>query len=46
MKLELLHKSTEGNTKALPNTAHDVMLESNWQVTADHILNWLHEKGM
>jgi len=30
----------------LANTAHDAMLESNWQVAADHILTWLHKKGM
>jgi len=30
----------------LPNMAHDVMLESNWQVPADHILTWLHDKGV
>ena len=30
----------------IPSMAHDVMLESNWQVAADHILNWLHKKGL
>jgi pimeloyl-ACP methyl ester carboxylesterase len=27
-----------------PNTAHDMMLESTWQATADHILGWLDGK--
>lgn len=30
----------------IPNMAHDAMLESNWRVAADHILNWLTEKGL
>jgi len=36
----------QGEPIMLRNTAHDVMLESNWQIAADHILNWLHTKGM
>jgi len=30
----------------LPDTAHNVMLESTWQFAADHVLNWLNGRGM
>lgn len=30
----------------LPDTAHDVMLEKNWQRAADVILDWLKSKGL
>ena len=30
----------------IPNMAHAAMLESNWQIAADHILKWLQEKGL
>ncbi len=39
-------RAYQGEPIMLANTAHDAMLESNWQVAADHILNWLHQKGM
>jgi alpha-beta hydrolase superfamily lysophospholipase len=30
----------------IPDLAHDAMLDTRWQVAADHILSWLHEKGL
>jgi pimeloyl-ACP methyl ester carboxylesterase len=35
-------------TKAeiLPNIAHDIMLEKEWQKAADHILQWLSGRGL
>lgn len=30
----------------LPDTAHDIMLEANWQAAADRIIGWLGEKGV
>jgi pimeloyl-ACP methyl ester carboxylesterase len=31
---------------AMPGTAHDLMLEANWQQAADHILEFLKEKQL
>jgi pimeloyl-ACP methyl ester carboxylesterase len=39
-------RAYQGEPIMLPNTAHDVMLESNWQGAADHIVSWLHERGL
>ncbi|MCK5922750.1 MAG: alpha/beta fold hydrolase [Methylococcales bacterium] len=34
--------TTYGTTATFfPHTAHDLMLEANWQAVADHMLNWL-----
>ena len=30
----------------LPDTAHDIMLEANWQMAADRIMGWLKEHGI
>lgn len=29
-----------------PNMAHDMMLEAGWKSVAEHILNWLQERGI
>ncbi len=36
------------NTTAVivPDTAHDMMLDTNWQVAADHVLAWLAQRGL
>ena len=33
-----------GTTVEIVPTAHDMMLESNWQNVADRILNWISAK--
>lgn len=33
-------------TKVMPNTAHDMMLDTRWQAAADALLGWLEEKGL
>lgn len=40
---EVAQTASTYNTTAhiFPDTAHDLMLETNWQVVADYILNWL-----
>lgn len=30
----------------IPDLAHDAMLDTNWQMAADHIMGWLNEKGL
>ena len=30
----------------IPNLAHDVMIDTEWQVVADHILTWLSEQNL
>ncbi len=35
-----------GTTAEFFDMAHDVMLESNWKLVADRILEWLREKGI
>jgi pimeloyl-ACP methyl ester carboxylesterase len=32
-----------GDYKIFPNTAHDLMLERNWQTVADFMINWLRK---
>lgn len=41
MQLEML---AYGTTVEIVPTAHDTMLESNWQHVADRILNWISAK--
>lgn len=36
----------QGDFAAIPNTAHDVMLEKNWQQVADKIIAWVKAKGL
>jgi alpha-beta hydrolase superfamily lysophospholipase len=48
ISLKAIHKTARAyGTEALviPGIAHDAMLEQKWQVAADHILNWLGERG-
>lgn len=32
--------------QVVPDTAHDMMLDPNWQVAADHILAWLDKQNL
>ena len=45
-EIEALGKTYNAPVIILPDTAHDVMLEANWQQAADCIMAWLKEKGI
>jgi pimeloyl-ACP methyl ester carboxylesterase len=45
-EFEALAKTYNADITILPDTAHDVMLEANWQQATDRIMEWLKEKGI
>jgi len=45
-EFEALAKLYDAGLTIIPGTAHDVMLEANWQQAADRIIAWLGEKGI
>ena len=45
-EMEAMGRTYNADVTILPNTAHDVMLEANWQRAADRIMLWLTEKGI
>jgi pimeloyl-ACP methyl ester carboxylesterase len=38
-------RAYQADYKIFPNTAHDLMLECNWQKVADFMIDWLQEKS-
>ena len=45
-EFEALGETYDAAVTILPDTAHDIMLEANWQQAADRIMAWLKEKGI
>jgi len=45
-EFETLAKLYDADLTIIPGTAHDIMLEANWQQAADRIIGWLGEKGI
>lgn len=40
-EIEALGKLYDAEVTFVPDTAHDIMLEANWQLAADRIIDWL-----
>lgn len=43
---EALAQLYHADLTMLPDTAHDIMLEANWQAAADRIIDWWKEKNI
>jgi alpha-beta hydrolase superfamily lysophospholipase len=43
---ERLARAYHSDYKLITGMAHDVMLEKDWQQAADHIIAWIHDKGI
>ena len=43
-KIEKTARAYNADCKIFPQTAHDLMLERNWQTVADFMIEWLENK--